>query len=972
MVLPGKRFELEHAYSPPPYEASAAYPRIRPRALRRLLSVLVLLAVSLSAAVAWFCFLQRGTFLDDAATPASAVALRRFEESLRHCAALKTFPLSPDPRTRKTNSRWNSARGQAKPVVLRNTTLFDGESILPEPMDIKFVNGLVTELAPTSSERINSHGAVEHNLNGRFVTPGLVDMHSHHSIGVWPTLPSNDDVNELNPGFGPLTPFVRALDSMKAYDQATTAIMSGGVTSSLILPGSANIMGGEGTVVKNVLKSGPLGEFVVEELLLERGIPISQRHRYMKLACGENPKRFWEHTRMGDAWLLREQFARAKQLVLRQDEYCEAAAAVYAASGNARLRFLEQMGSFPSDLKLESTAGMLRGRVAMQNHCYLPEDMETMLRVTREFGVKVRAFHHAIEAWQVPEMLKAYGDNVTIATFAELSLYKWESYSPSLAAGKILNAHGIPIAYKSDHYDAEASAKYIMYQAGVGHAFHLPEEKALQAVTSVPAKAIDLGYRTGYARPGYDADLVVWDAHPLAIGATPLQVFVDGIAQLESKVVKESLGETFVDAPKTKPVAPKMRAEVDAKARALFCQNAKKADSFIINGITKSFLKTGTQRTAFRGNLTLVVSDGAIACLDTAERCASAVRLVSHDEATLTMHMSDGYILPGLTALTASLGMAEISMEPDTGDGFANPAADGSNPDNLAYAKYGVQLEGKTFARARMGGVTRAITPPLSLGGLVNGVSVGILTESGRTLLDGGVFKSEVALHVTIDSGSKVSEGTVSAAVNKLRKILASGKGKYNETIFGDVAAGRTPLLVYANNHWDIQQVIHIQKEFPDVNVVIVGGAEAPLVAKELAKSNIPLILSRTRPGPGEFRTRDALVGPPLTPSGARVLKEAGVSFAIALIFQTLNIDYRLHHIALEAAWTAKYAGLDDEEAIQLVSSNVEDILGLPKSTDVVLWEGNPLQFGGTVALTLSAANDGLLRLSGCWPQEDD
>lgn len=161
-------------------------------------------------------------------------------------------------------------------------------------------------------------------------------------------------------------------------------------------------------MVKNAWQPGPAGEFVVEEMLLEHGIGVEERMRYMKMACGENPKGTYGHTRMGNAWVLRKWLARAKELVDKQDEWCEAAQ--MAATAADRGHLLSEKGGYPEELELESTAGMLRGRVAMHNHCYEPEDFETMLRVSREFGFRVRAFHHAISAWQVPEMLKEYGE----------------------------------------------------------------------------------------------------------------------------------------------------------------------------------------------------------------------------------------------------------------------------------------------------------------------------------------------------------------------------------------------------------------------------------------------------------------------------------------------------------------------------------------------------------------------------------
>jgi hypothetical protein len=401
-------------YSPPPYEA-AAYPKpSRRRVLLRKASVpvKVLLAAAFTIAVSGFCLLlerHARARQDSPYAKLSSIRLGRFEQSLRDCAIIRTSAQNLDPESRDVNPRWNEKRGQKGTITLRNATLFDGESFVSGPVDITFEKGLVVSISATSAA--NVHEGTVYDVHGRYVTPGLVDMHSHHSISTWPSLGMTDDTNEMNPEFGPLTPFVRVLDGLKAYDIGMTHIMSGGITSSLLLPGSANIMGGEGIPVKNALYSGELGdgEPVVEEMLLEHGVPLAERHRYLKMAFGENPKRVYTHTRTANAFIFRRQLSRAKELLTKQDEYCEIANALATASTHEKSRFIEKMGNLPIDLELESTVGLLRGRVALQNHNYLPEDMETMLRISEEFGFRVWAFHHAIEAWQVPEMLKTQG-----------------------------------------------------------------------------------------------------------------------------------------------------------------------------------------------------------------------------------------------------------------------------------------------------------------------------------------------------------------------------------------------------------------------------------------------------------------------------------------------------------------------------------------------------------------------------------
>lgn len=292
-------------------------------------------------------------------------------------------------------------------MILRNATLFDGEGFIPA-VDIQFSKGVVVSVSPTSARSASGAKVVE--LDGKYVTPGLVDMHSHHLVWSWPEVPQSDDTNEVNPATGPLTPFVRSLDGMKADDIGTTLIASGGVTSSLILPGSANVMGGEGFVVKNALKSGDVGEERVEDLLLEHGIPKEERRRFMKMACGENPKRVYKHTRMGNAWIFRHQMERARELVERQDEWCLSAAVARDSGDIAAIAALSAKGGLPEELELESSAAILRGQIGVNVHCYEPEDIEDMLLHSKEFNFRIQAFHHALSAWKVPELIKESGE----------------------------------------------------------------------------------------------------------------------------------------------------------------------------------------------------------------------------------------------------------------------------------------------------------------------------------------------------------------------------------------------------------------------------------------------------------------------------------------------------------------------------------------------------------------------------------
>ncbi|KAH7317715.1 hypothetical protein BKA65DRAFT_438774 [Rhexocercosporidium sp. MPI-PUGE-AT-0058] len=890
--------------------------------------------------------------------------LDALNEGLRKCEADRTPPIEYPVTTAssRTNTRWNPQTGQNETVILRNATLFDGEKIFEHAVDIVFKKGII-ESVSDAGQSIVIPGAKVFDLEGKYVTPGLVDMHSHHLSNSWPLLSSTSDTNEMNPAFGPLTPFVRIVDSLKAYDYAATVIASGGVTTSLILPGSANIMGGEAVVVKNVLKSGGDGEFVVEELLLEHGEPVENRRRYMKMACGENPRRVYKHTRMGNAYIFRKQMARAKELMGKQDAWCLKAAALKDNGNVAAISsFLDSSAKYESAtdyLEFDSSIAMLRGKVGINVHCYEPEDFEDMIKHSKEFGFRIQAFHHALSAWQVPEMIKASGENITIATFSEFGFYKKEAYESNLWAGKILSDHGVPIAYKSDHVEPETNAKYLLFQAATGHSFHLPELLALQSVTSVPAQSMQIDHRVGFAKPGYDADLVVWDSHPLLVGATALQVYIDGKPTLDPKKVEESLSNVHASSSK-KLSAPMMRTTVSAETKEELCNEVQKAGTkFTVTGIKHSYLDGQPKAATASDSLMMVVDSGKIVCFDFADKCART----SADSPVVAL--KNGHVLPGLTAVSVQLGLAEITMDTVTTDGELKKSAD-SDPKHAVYAKYGVHLEGRGFARARIGGVTRAITAPMSESFTV-GVSTGIKTSGKKTILDGGIFQDDVAVHFAIGSSSKGTDSlpTISSEVSKLRELIVENKGKNN--IYGKAANGTVPLVVHADNEYDIMQLIKIKQEYPVLNLIIYGGYGAPLVAKDLAEAKIPVILTANRGAPAQFDVRFSLPGPPLSRSPAAVLTEAGVKYALSVFGE--GETSHIHNIPIEAGWAAKYAGLSAKQAVNLVSRNVEEILGLEveeTKRDFVVWEGNPLEFGASVVVGVDG-EDGAVSM--CWPE---
>lgn len=367
------------------------------------------------------------------------------------------------------------------------------------------------------------------------------------------------------------------------------------------------------------------------------------------------------------------------------------------------------------------------------------------------------------------------------------------------------------ISCRSFHTFSSSNANLLFRsQAATAHSYGLPELAALRSVTSVPAKSLEVDHRIGYARPGYDADLVVWDSHPLSVGATPLQVYIDGRPTLPTEKLQSV--QTY-----SKSVEkPKMRTDPPKDVEQL-CSRIGSSQSVLITGISQSYLDLPQTKTSSGEGLAIAINSGKITCLGRYDECVSATGPTSN-----VIALQNGHVLPGLTAFSTTLGLLEIPSEKSTSDGVVSSNVNPLDPENVVYAKYGIHLEGRAFERARVGGVTRAVTAP-NPNGFLSGVSVGIKTGLNKTILDDGIFQDDVALHFAVGQESKgvcmssnsdilipifgltiicmiesEQTPTVSTAIAKLRKILFENKGK--ETIYGKAADGKFPVVIYSQN----------------------------------------------------------------------------------------------------------------------------------------------------------------------------
>jgi imidazolonepropionase-like amidohydrolase len=334
------------------------------------------------------------------------------------------------------------------------------------------------------------------DAEGKYVTPGIIDPHSHMAL--------DGDVNEAT---NPVVPQMMMKDAFDYNDKAIYRALAGGVTSSLLLHGSADMIGGQAVVIKT--KYG-----LDRDQMIFPGAPQS-----IKFASGENPKRVFgdkkqlPSTRMGNFEVMREAFTQAKDYQRSWDEY------------NEKVKKGDKTASAPKkDLKLEALVQVLQGKMLVQIHCYRSDEMLTEIAIANEFGYKIRAFHHALEAYKVPDFLAK--DNIGIATFADWWGYKWEAWDAIPWNAVIAMRHGVKVAIKSDSDDYmrrlnQEAAKTMRYGGAT-------EDEAMQMLTINPAWIMGIDDKTGSIDVGKDADLVLWSGYPLSTYGVPEKVWIDG------------------------------------------------------------------------------------------------------------------------------------------------------------------------------------------------------------------------------------------------------------------------------------------------------------------------------------------------------------------------------------------------------------------------------------------------------------
>lgn len=410
------------------------------------------------------------------------------------------------------------------PTLIRNATVFDGLGAEFANTDVLMQDGRIVAVGVNLTAPA---GAVVIDGAGRFVTPGIIDPHSHLGVYPSPSINATADGNELTQ---PNTAEVWAEHSVWPQDPGFARAVAGGITTLHILPGSGNLFGGRGVTLRPVLNARTVMEMKFP------GAPQS-----LKMACGENPSRVYggrnssPATGMGNVAGYREAFARAAEYNRRVQAHRE------SGEGDPPDRNLE----------LETLAGVLNGEILLQWHCYRADEMANAIEIAHEFGFRIAAFHHAVEAYKIPDLLAREG--ICAAMWADWWGFKIEAYDGIRENVPFVHAGG---ACAIVHSDSEVGIQRLNQEAAKALAdgrragLSITRAEAWTWLSRNSAIALGIEDETGSLTPGLRADVVVWSADPLSTYAVAEQVFIDGALIYErgrgmDRVSDFELGQTY-------------------------------------------------------------------------------------------------------------------------------------------------------------------------------------------------------------------------------------------------------------------------------------------------------------------------------------------------------------------------------------------------------------------------------------------
>jgi len=385
-------------------------------------------------------------------------------------------------------------------VFVTNATVLDGVGNLIENGSVLIENGRIAAIGTDISA---PDGAETINARGKWVTPGIIDNHSHLGVYAAPGVQAHADGNEVT---APVTAEVWAEHGIWPQDPGFTRALAGGITSLQVLPGSANLFGGRGVILKNVLG------------LTVQDMKFPDAPYTLKMACGENPKRVYggrgqaPGSRMGNFAGYRQAWINAAEYKRKWD------------------KFEEEGGDPPSrDLELDTLAGVLAGDILVHMHCYRADEMVQVLDMAEEFGYQVTSFHHGVEAYKIADRLAE--SDTCASIWADWWGFKMEAYDGI--------SENLPLVHQAGacaivHSDSEVGIQRLNQEAAKAWAhgrragLDISQADAWSWLSANPARSLGIFEETGSLEEGKAADVIIWTGDPFSVFSKPEHVYIDG------------------------------------------------------------------------------------------------------------------------------------------------------------------------------------------------------------------------------------------------------------------------------------------------------------------------------------------------------------------------------------------------------------------------------------------------------------
>lgn len=785
-------------------------------------------------------------------------------------------------------------------VVIRGATVITVTNGTLPNTDIVIRNGKIAAIGPNL---LIQEPMKVIDAKGMYVMPGIIDSHSHFA--------ATGGVNEFSLS---VVPEVRIRDVIEGEDVQIYRALAGGVTTARILHGSANCIGGQDAVLK--MKYGRPG----------RELIVTDRPRGVKFALGENVKRTdgrFPNTRLGVEAVLIRAFTEAQDYRKVWEQYNEAS---------------KREGKPPveprRDLRLEALSEILQSDIRVHCHCYRADEILMLLRVADRFGFKIRSLQHVLEGYKIAPEIAAHGASCSL--FADWWAYKIEAFDAIPYAAALLNEAGTSVCLKSDDNELmrhlfQEAAKCIKYGG-------MSESDALKAITLNAARQLGIDHRTGSIEVGKDADLAIFNGHPLNSYSRPEMTLVEGEVY-------------FQRADRFEPQAIAASGPTPPRAETLKLP-ARGEGSIAIRGATVHPV-TGPAIS----NATVVVEKGVI-------------RAVGQNGSAIippqaTVIQAEGlHLYPGMIDAGTVLGLAELESARETQD-----YREGGEFQPDLRAGVAINPDSELIPVTRANGVTTVVTRPT--GGVVAGqgalINLAGWTPREMTIVDPIGLQLEFPTAPRMNFGDRefapftgrgLAKKQRDEKIRRLKELFAQAvaydQGRKHKNAHANprlealvpYARGQKPVVVQANRKAEITEALKLADDLK-LKIVLSGATDAWKVIDELKKRDVPVIVGPIMSLPSG--REEPFAAPYTNPAK---LFAAGVRFCIRS-----NGSSNTRNLPYEAAIAVSY-GLPMEEGLKAVTLYPAQILGVAdqlgsievgKRANLVLTTGDLLQVSSQV-----------------------